>query len=258
MHQALTQVAKPDPHHPAAARAGRRLRGRGLRPHHRQGGVCVAHQSGPGRPTSSPAWPTPRWTRCPIVAITGQVATHVIGTDAFQETPIVEVCRAITKHHYLVHAHRGHRPGRQGGVPHRQHRPARPGHHRRAQGRAERARSSPRLRRADEPARLPAVPHAPRGRSSSQVLAAIRPSKKPIIYAGGGVIARRAPPRSCASSPSKTGIPVALTAARPRRLPQRPLPVPATCSACTARSTPTTPSTRPTCCWPSASASTTA
>ena len=28
--------------------------------------------------------------------------SHVIGTDAFQETPMVEVCRAITKHHYLV------------------------------------------------------------------------------------------------------------------------------------------------------------
>src|SRR5271170_4636459 len=33
---------------------------------------------------------------------TGQVGTAVIGTDAFQETPIVEVCRAVTKHHYLV------------------------------------------------------------------------------------------------------------------------------------------------------------
>ncbi len=38
----------------------------------------------------------------PLVAITGQVGTHVIGTDAFQETPIVEVSRGITKHHYLV------------------------------------------------------------------------------------------------------------------------------------------------------------
>src|SRR4029079_13736530 len=38
----------------------------------------------------------------PIVAITGQVPTHVIGTDAFQETPMIEVSRAITKHHYLV------------------------------------------------------------------------------------------------------------------------------------------------------------
>src|SRR6516165_4785079 len=33
---------------------------------------------------------------------TGKVGTPVIGTDAFQETPIVEICRAVTKHHYLV------------------------------------------------------------------------------------------------------------------------------------------------------------
>ncbi len=37
-----------------------------------------------------------------MLAITGQVGTPVIGTDAFQETPIVEVCRSVTKHHYLV------------------------------------------------------------------------------------------------------------------------------------------------------------
>jgi acetolactate synthase I/II/III large subunit len=38
----------------------------------------------------------------PVVFITGQVPTAVMGTDAFQETPIVEVCRSITKAHYLV------------------------------------------------------------------------------------------------------------------------------------------------------------
>ena len=37
-----------------------------------------------------------------MIAITGQVPTAWIGNDAFQETPIVEVCRGITKHHYLV------------------------------------------------------------------------------------------------------------------------------------------------------------
>jgi acetolactate synthase-1/2/3 large subunit len=37
-----------------------------------------------------------------MLAITGQVGTPVIGTDAFQETPITEVCRSVTKHHYLV------------------------------------------------------------------------------------------------------------------------------------------------------------
>lgn len=37
-----------------------------------------------------------------LVAITGQVPRKLIGTDGFQETPIVEVTRAITKHNYLV------------------------------------------------------------------------------------------------------------------------------------------------------------
>ncbi len=39
----------------------------------------------------------------PMICITrSEVGTKVIGTDAFQETPMVEVCRAITKHHYLI------------------------------------------------------------------------------------------------------------------------------------------------------------
>jgi acetolactate synthase I/II/III large subunit len=38
----------------------------------------------------------------PLVAITGQVPRQMIGTDAFQETPIVEITRQITKHNYLV------------------------------------------------------------------------------------------------------------------------------------------------------------
>lgn len=38
----------------------------------------------------------------PLVAITGQVGTHVIGTDAFQEMPSTEVFRSITKHHVLI------------------------------------------------------------------------------------------------------------------------------------------------------------
>src|SRR5204863_1176627 len=38
----------------------------------------------------------------PLIAITGQVSTKVLGNDAFQETPMVEICRGITKHHYLL------------------------------------------------------------------------------------------------------------------------------------------------------------
>src|SRR5918993_766743 len=38
----------------------------------------------------------------PIVCITGQVPTHLIGTDAFQECDTVGITRHCTKHNYLV------------------------------------------------------------------------------------------------------------------------------------------------------------
>src|SRR5213083_2977467 len=64
-------------------------------------GVCLA-TSGPGATNFVTCLADAKMDSVPIIAITGQVGTHVIGTDAFQETPIVEVCRGITKHHYLV------------------------------------------------------------------------------------------------------------------------------------------------------------
>src|SRR6201991_4821614 len=38
----------------------------------------------------------------PLVVITGQVATHLIGTDAFQECDTIGITRPCTKHNYLV------------------------------------------------------------------------------------------------------------------------------------------------------------
>src|SRR3546814_2834096 len=38
----------------------------------------------------------------PIVVLTGQVATHLIGSDAFQEADTVGLTRHCTKHNYLV------------------------------------------------------------------------------------------------------------------------------------------------------------
>lgn len=38
----------------------------------------------------------------PLVVFTGQVATHLIGTDAFQECDTIGITRPITKHNYLV------------------------------------------------------------------------------------------------------------------------------------------------------------
>src|SRR5262247_2236812 len=64
-------------------------------------GVCIA-TSGPGATNFVTCLADAKMDSVPLVAITGQVGTPVIGTDAFQETPIVEVTRAITKHHYLV------------------------------------------------------------------------------------------------------------------------------------------------------------
>src|SRR5207237_9667881 len=64
-------------------------------------GVCIA-TSGPGATNFVTCLADAKMDSTPIIAITGQVSTPVIGTDRFQETPIIEICRGITKHHYLV------------------------------------------------------------------------------------------------------------------------------------------------------------
>lgn len=64
-------------------------------------GVCIA-TSGPGATNLVTTIADAKLDSIPLIAITGQVMTPVIGSDAFQETPIVEVCRGISKHHYLV------------------------------------------------------------------------------------------------------------------------------------------------------------
>ena len=74
---------------------------RGMRRRPGRVGVCMA-TSGPGRPTSSPPSPTPTTDSMPIVAITGQVSSKAIGTDAFQEADIRGITMPITKHNYLV------------------------------------------------------------------------------------------------------------------------------------------------------------
>ena len=64
-------------------------------------GVCMA-TSGPGATNLVTSIADAKMDSIPLLAITGQVGTSNIGSDAFQETPMVEVCRSITKHHYLV------------------------------------------------------------------------------------------------------------------------------------------------------------
>ena len=64
-------------------------------------GVCIA-TSGPGATNLVTGLATAQMDSSPMVAITGQVATSYIGTDAFQEVDITGIAQPITKHSYLV------------------------------------------------------------------------------------------------------------------------------------------------------------
>ncbi|HOT96194.1 MAG TPA: biosynthetic-type acetolactate synthase large subunit [bacterium] len=64
-------------------------------------GVCLA-TSGPGATNLVTGLATAYMDSIPLVAITGQVPTHLIGNDAFQEADMLGITRSITKHNYLV------------------------------------------------------------------------------------------------------------------------------------------------------------
>lgn len=102
------------PLHQAFARFSDRIRV--ILPRHEQGGgfaaqgfarasgklgVCMA-TSGPGATNLVTAIADAKMDSIPLLALTGQVHTNSIGYDAFQETPITEICSSITKNHYLV------------------------------------------------------------------------------------------------------------------------------------------------------------
>ena len=69
----------------------------------------------------------------PMVAITGQVGTDAVGTDAFQEADIVGITLPVVKHSYLV-KDADDLPQSSGGLPHRPDRPPRPGARRHPRG----------------------------------------------------------------------------------------------------------------------------
>ena len=62
-------------------------------------GVCVA-TSGPGATNLVTGIATAYMDSSPIIAITGQVPTHLIGNDAFQEADIIGITMPIVKHSY--------------------------------------------------------------------------------------------------------------------------------------------------------------
>jgi acetolactate synthase-1/2/3 large subunit len=63
---------------------------------------CVLVTSGPGATNAVTGLADAMMDSIPLVCITGQVPTHLIGTDAFQECDTVGITRHCTKHNYLV------------------------------------------------------------------------------------------------------------------------------------------------------------
>jgi acetolactate synthase-1/2/3 large subunit len=84
---ALSPYEADGPHPPCAGapRTVRRAHGRRLRPGYGRVGVCIA-TSGPGATNLVTGLATAQMDSVPIVAITGQVPTNLLGTDAFQES----------------------------------------------------------------------------------------------------------------------------------------------------------------------------
>tara|TARA_B100000945_G_scaffold314136_1_gene311303 strand:+ start:5632 stop:7401 length:1770 start_codon:yes stop_codon:yes gene_type:complete len=172
-------------------------------------GVCIA-TSGPGATNLVTAIADAKLDSIPMVAITAQVPTPVIGSDAFQETPMVEVCRGITKHHYLVtdvndlvrvvkEAFHIATTGRPGPVlidiP-------------------KDIQLSQCAVNWDAEMNLPGyrfgVIDEPPAEQLNQVAAAIKHAKRPLIYAGGGIITGEAT-NELRELIAKTEIPTTLT-----------------------------------------------
>ena len=125
-------------------------------------GVCMA-TSGPGGTNLVTPLADAKMDSVPIVAITGQVPTPVVGNDAFQEADITGITMPITKHNFLVKDSERDRGDGARGVPHRVHRPPRTRPDRPAEGRAARGdRRTP----GPSDSRSPDTAPPPRGTSA--------------------------------------------------------------------------------------------
>src|SRR5262245_43535554 len=171
-------------------------------------GVCMG-TSGPGATNLVTAIADAKLDSIPLIALTGQVPNKAIGGDAFQETPIVEVCRGITKHHYLVtdvndvarvvkEAFLIASTGRPGPVLIDMPKDV------------QQAKTVPDYDAApDLPGFRVESPKA-KPEQIKQIAAAIKLARRPVIYAGGGIISSGASDELRALA-KKTGIPVTMT-----------------------------------------------
>ena len=190
-------------------------------------GVCMA-TSGPGATNLVTAIADGKLDSVPMVIITGQVPQAVIGSDAFQETPMVEVCRAITKHHCMITAEDWRSPEDVTAALRDIPRYVKEAFHVARTGRPgpvlidfpkniqlavlEIGEDDEDLN-YDPPMNLPGY-HPDSGHALPeqirQVIAAVRRSRRPVLYAGGGCITSDAS-EELRRFALRTGIPVTTT-----------------------------------------------
>src|SRR4029077_14928770 len=170
-------------------------------------GVCIA-TSGPGATNLVTPLADAYMDSVPVVAITGQVATSLIGTDGFQEADISGITLPITKHNFLVT--RAEDIARTVGEA----------FHLAATGRpgpvlvdiAKDALQATTEFRWPVPFSLPGYhpvtrPHSRQVREAARMIASAR---RPVLYVGGGVIRARAH-RELLQLAELTGAPVITT-----------------------------------------------
>src|SRR5215468_9609757 len=171
-------------------------------------GVAIA-TSGPGATNMVTGIATAMLDSTPIVCITGQVGSKLIGSDAFQETDITGVTLPITKHNYLVtHAREVAQTIREAFYVARSGRPG--------PVLVDITKDAQQTTcKFDWDAAAPQLPGyrpdlSPAPAEYEQALDLIRKSKRPVILAGHGIIVSGAM-REVRDFAERAGIPVALT-----------------------------------------------
>ena len=173
-----------------------------------QVGVAVA-TSGPGATNMVTGIATAMLDSSPIVCITGQVGSKLIGSDAFQETDITGVTLPITKHNYLVtHASEVARTIREAFYVARSGRPGPVLVDITKDAQQTTCEFDWEAARPQLPGYRPDL--SPEPKEYEQALELIHNSKRPVILAGHGIIISGAM-AEVREFAEKAGIPVALT-----------------------------------------------
>jgi acetolactate synthase-1/2/3 large subunit len=171
-------------------------------------GVAVA-TSGPGATNMVTGIATAMLDSSPIVCITGQVGSKLIGSDAFQETDITGITLPITKHNYLVtHADQLARTLREAFYVARSGRPGPVLVDITKDAQQSSCEFDWEAARPQLPGYRPDL--SPEESEYQQALELIHKAKRPVILAGHGIIVSGAM-KEVLTLAEKAGIPVALT-----------------------------------------------